>query len=173
MSYYDIDGEPVTGLMAEFLKPLLGRGRRQEGETHGPQFQPGEEWGAVPEGRRRFQPDRIGTVRKWQRMIEKANAPKVIAETVGNVVTKAVAGAVEAVAGAVAAIVPEPATKIAKATAWLEAVLADGPMLERNVSGLARKAGIANRTLRRAKERAGVKSLRNPDHTSLWALPTA
>ena len=79
-----------------------------------------------------------------------------------------VAKVVETIADAV---LPVPQTEIAKAVTWLQATLGNGPVPEKQVQEMARNAGIKARTLKRAKGRAGVKSLRIGQSRWDWALP--
>ena len=65
-------------------------------------------------------------------------------------------------------------TEIETAKAFIRAQLAEGPMLRRDIEAAARDAGIADRTLRRARETMNVVvSKQNGAMTGpwLWALP--
>jgi hypothetical protein len=54
------------------------------------------------------------------------------------------------------------------AESFLRDLLADGPILAREVSRQSRQAGIAPRTLERAKGRLGIKSVRPDGFTGAW-----
>lgn len=66
----------------------------------------------------------------------------------------------------------EDRSALAEAADFLEDALATGPMLAKTVKAQAKDAGIAERTLDRAKKRAGVKSKKDgADGPWLWTLP--
>jgi hypothetical protein len=69
------------------------------------------------------------------------------------------------------AVLPVPQTEIAKAVTWLTETLKAGPLPEKDVQERARNAGIKPRTLKRAKGKASVKSLRIGQSRWDWALP--
>jgi hypothetical protein len=82
-------------------------------------------------------------------------------------------GIVEQVVGAVAAVVtPVPQTEIARAVGWLADLLKAGQLPEKQVQCMAHNAGIKARTLKRAKRRAGVRSVRIGQTRWDWALPS-
>jgi hypothetical protein len=62
----------------------------------------------------------------------------------------------------------DEAGKTDTAAEFLRKVLANGPVLTKQVEADARAAGIAGRTLTRARERVGAKSERGPD--GFWAI---
>ena len=61
-------------------------------------------------------------------------------------------------------------SKLDEAEDWLRTTLADGPMEANHVLERARAAVIAERTLRRAKERLKVQS-RQDGNSWAWVLP--
>jgi hypothetical protein len=62
----------------------------------------------------------------------------------------------------------EEFTALSEACAFLTALLRDGPESAADCQARAREAGIAPRTLRRAKLRLNVRSVRAPGGTTLW-----
>jgi hypothetical protein len=67
---------------------------------------------------------------------------------------------------------PQDATAVDEAVMWLRYALADGPLPAKEVKKLAREAGIAERTLERAKAALRVKSARVGEaQTWTWLLP--
>lgn len=54
-----------------------------------------------------------------------------------------------------------PLTALQRATSWLFALLADGPLPVKDVEAMAEEVGITRRTLRRARSKLGVQS--SPD----------
>ena len=152
MFYRDYEGDPITNTtFAELLKPLLGDGatRRSPREYHGPRF----------EGRQLPLAVQLDAIARRDARMAEANAP-------------AGPGVVQKVVETIAdAVLPVPQTEIAKAVTWLQATLGNGPVPEKQVQEMARNAGIKARTLKRAKGRAGVKSLRIGQSRWDWALP--
>jgi hypothetical protein len=63
-----------------------------------------------------------------------------------------------------------PVTKLERAVVWLTQALADGPLPQRDVQARARIAGFTRKT-KVAKNRAGVKSIKDGVRRWLWALP--
>jgi putative DNA primase/helicase len=71
---------------------------------------------------------------------------------------------------------PEARTERDAAKAWLNELLADGPLAARKVEDLAKRAGFAPQTLRRARENLGIVSKRigiGAGSSYLWSLPPA
>ena len=61
-------------------------------------------------------------------------------------------------------------TEIARAMSWLDQVLNAGPVAQKEVERLAVDAGISARTLKRAKQRLKVKSVRKGRKHWSWQL---
>jgi hypothetical protein len=62
-----------------------------------------------------------------------------------------------------ATVVAEPTSELDRATSWLRTKLADRALPARDVLADARSAGVARRTLRRAKRVLEVESVQTPD----------
>jgi DNA repair ATPase RecN len=88
-------------------------------------------------------------------------------------------GPLQAIAQEVVDKVGEATKKVAKvskleqAMTWLREALNAGPQTQKTVEAMARKADINPRTLKRAKERLRVQSIRKGRQSWIWALTRA
>jgi hypothetical protein len=64
-------------------------------------------------------------------------------------------------------------SKLEQAISWLTEALNAGPQTQKAVEAMARKAGVNPRTLKRAKERLRVQSIRKGRQSWIWALVRA
>jgi hypothetical protein len=144
--------EDKDGLFDRLLRGQQGGRQRQHRAWYGPRA----EWRELPINAQ------LDAVAKRDARLREANAPK----PQPGIIEKAVALVADV-------ITPVPQTEIARAVAWLLAVLKNGPVAEKRVRQMAVFEKIAPRTLKRAKKRADVRSIRNADRSSSWALPAA
>jgi hypothetical protein len=107
----------------------------------------------------------IATIRAYEARRLDANNAVPFKPTFGEVVSEVVS----TVAEAVKAKVRKP-TELQRAKAWLQTTLEAGPMEQREVEKLARKEGITDRTLKRAKQALRVKSTGKPRQPWIWSL---